>query len=447
MKRVFTIFFLLVEVYFTVVVCGALATKASNKLLLPHWNTVSPALEQKLLGGSSESAESSDDDYDTPAPRKSRFMEKVDHYKMEISNTLEGEAPYYQAAVVASRYWDKLTGKNVTTAVLGTADPFTYDGEDLVIETEDGFFSYPCVYTEEDVAEEIENNISYTVNFASELEKRGINFLFLETGGDCVTNGSRYPMYADLYPDMSIEIADHTLNALKDAGIDCPNVVEVYPEIMREPTKYFFRSDHHWLPQTGLLACRVLSDALNERYGYDIDTDIFDLENYDDSCKAKMLGSTGRAATEAYCEPETITYLLPRYESDLDVYVLDGENFYNGPIEDTLFTYKTFLYQQNPYEQGCYHVYGYGDTALLSVHNNLVHNGKKLLIVKLSMADCMIPYMAGVVEDMDVLDLRHYNGNALDYIDEVQPDTVVMIYGTGSFCENINGFDRLVTEA
>ena len=83
---------------------------------------------------------------------------------------------------------------------------------------------------------------------------------------------------------------------------------------------------------------------------------------------------------------------------------------------------------------------------MISIHNNLVHDGKKLLLIKLSMADCMVPYMAGVVEDMDVVDLRCYTGNIFDYIDETHPDTVIMAYGAGSFYRPKNRLDRLMPE-
>jgi hypothetical protein len=41
----------------------------------------------------------------------------------------------------------------------------------------------------------------------------------------------------------------------------------------------------------------------------------------------------------------------------------------------------------------------------------------------------MVPYLATVVEDLDTIDLRHFAGSIRSYIEESNPDTVIVIAG------------------
>ena len=78
---------------------------------------------------------------------------------------------------------------------------------------------------------------------------------------------------------------------------------------------------------------------------------------------------------------------------------------------------------------------------MITIHNNQIHDGSHILMLKTSYADCMYPYLASVVENLDVIDLRWFNGSLQSYIKETNPDTVVMVYGMTTFSgsQTING--------
>lgn len=80
-----------------------------------------------------------------------------------------------------------------------------------------------------------------------------------------------------------------------------------------------------------------------------------------------------------------------------------------------------------------YGSYGYGDVALFSVHNENVHDGSRVLIIKESFADVVYPFFAEAVEYLDVIDLRAFSYSLERYIDKTDPDTVIVIYGTQAF--------------
>lgn len=42
----------------------------------------------------------------------------------------------------------------------------------------------------------------------------------------------------------------------------------------------FFRTDHHWTPDSGKWAAQAIAEKLNEDYDYDIDVTLYDDSNY-----------------------------------------------------------------------------------------------------------------------------------------------------------------------
>jgi hypothetical protein len=70
----------------------------------------------------------------------------------------------------------------------------------------------------------------------------------------------------------------------------------------------------------------------------------------------------------------------------------------------------------------------YGDKQVITVHNKLVHDGKKILLVKDSFAEVVSPFLSLGVEELHILDLRYFNGSIKSYVAQQQPDMVVVMY-------------------
>ena len=77
--------------------------------------------------------------------------------------------------------------------------------------------------------------------------------------------------------------------------------------------------------------------------------------------------------------------------------------------------------------------YGYGDEGLIQIHNLDRTDGHRLLCLKISVADCMVPWLSTTAEYLDFIDLRLFQGSLREYIQETNPDTVAVIYQSTSF--------------
>lgn len=224
---------------------------------------------------------------------------------------------------------------------------------------------------------------------------------------------------------------DAIVKAEKAKGIDVLDYREVIYDAGLEYLPLFFKTDHHWKPQTGLWAAGVLGEYLNENYQFQIDTEKMQLNNYNQKVyKDYFLGSTGRKVTLAKAEPDDITILTPKFDTSLTVNEKD-----KGTFEETLINYNVLsmidYYNRNPYT-----AYGHGDLPLLEIHNNNLTDGKKVLVVKDSYGNVVVPFMALGIEYVSAIDLRYFTGSLQSYIKEYQPDVVIVLYtGVGEIDE------------
>ena len=145
-----------------------------------------------------------------------------------------------------------------------------------------------------------------------------------------------------------------------------------------------------------------------------------------------MFGSQGRKVTQVYAEPERLPIVAPRYETDLTVFNSKLKATTSGNIQATLFNYDTFK-EKNLYKASYYSFYYYGSNPLFQIHNNQRHDGKRILVIKESQANVMIPYMCNMAEYVDVIDLRHFNGSLRAFIKANKPDCVILVYGASGF--------------
>ncbi|MBR2795376.1 MAG: hypothetical protein IKE16_12085, partial [Solobacterium sp.] len=194
----------------------------------------------------------------------------------------------------------------------------------------------------------------------------------------------------------------------------------------------FFQTDHHWLPMTGISACRSIVPWLNEN-GFPVDQHIYDAENYKiDYSEIPFLGSQGRKVTLAYADLEKMPLVKPLYDSSLTVHLSYGDQTLSGTIEETLLA-DSYLKETNLYNNSHYNYYGHGSQGLVSIHNNNMHDGSRILVLKESFANCMYPYMPSMAEYIDVIDLRHFDGSLKGFISKNKPEAVIMIYGVQGF--------------
>lgn len=234
--------------------------------------------------------------------------------------------------------------------------------------------------------------------------------------------------------------ADNLLAALKRTDVP---TLDLRGEIHRQGLVHhdlFLKTDHHWKPETGLWAAKVISDQLNASFGFDIDTSLYDPERYNYHIQDDHLGSAGRLATLAVAAPEPIAFIFPKFKTDLTIRIPSRNLDERGDFGVTYYKeLREYMSQEkNIYDKDYYYTYLYGSNPVVFVRNNHAAYEKKILVISDSFNWTIAPFLALGVENLDVLNLRHFTGSVCSFIDQTSPDIVLVLYHLGAINNTID---------
>ncbi len=327
------------------------------------------------------------------------IKESIDYYTTKL---LPGRMKYVEA--------NALFGKTVGMKIVS--------GSDSVVVMKNGYLTFESSTSLDAVAQ------AESVKWFDEImKKKGINFMYFQ-----------YPtkekeadgMLPEGVADGANKTADNLIERLKSSGVKCSDLRAALSQKDNDWYSNFFKTDHHWKPETGVWAAGQIVGTLNSNFGYELDTDIGKLENYNvDVYEKYCFGSQGKIATLTFADPEDISIIYPKKETNITV-SYNADKPVTGRFENVLFN-KEYL---NPdyYNYSVYSAYLNGNKALTEIKNNDCKNGKKILIIGDSYNKCVAPYLSLAFEKVDLLDRRYFNGSVIDYIDKTEPDIVIIAY-------------------
>jgi hypothetical protein len=335
------------------------------------------------------------------------LKERIDSVKGKIEDYTEGNLINRQMFVELAKQYEKSFGWNILTT-----------GE-VVIDLGDGYLTGLVKKNTPSTTAAFADGFSAFHDFLQEL---GVGLLYVQTPHKIAPDDG-----VSGVTDFSNENADSLIAALSLQGITCLDLRENIREERLDNRRLFYKTDHHWKAETGLWASAVLMKYLNEHCGFTFDTRMAAPERYRATVYADLfLGSLGRQVTLAQTQPEDFILLSPLFDTDVSLTIPDLNIDTRGDF-DVLIDRRQ-LERKNYYELNPYAAYVYGDKPVITIHNNRVHDGKKILLIKDSFAEVVSPFLSTGVEYLHILDLRYFNGSARTYIAEHLPDIVIVLY-------------------
>lgn len=345
---------------------------------------------------------------------KSKYLSSADE--------LKGKIDYYStkllfgrmAFVEANASFCKAVGEKIIT------------GSDSVVSLRNGYLSLISGECDTDYAAE---SLSW---FSNILKEKNVNFLYVQ-----------YPAkespYLNMLPvgvtDNHNKNADRLLESLKKEKVDFIDFRILLNEHTSDWYGSFYKTDHHWKAETGVWAAGIIANHLNVKFGYDVSGSVGNTENYNIKVYEKYsLGSEGKISTLKFADPEDFSIITPKIKTSYDVQYFPGGHM-AGRFEDVLINISVFD-KKDYYNISCYSSYMYGNHAIVSIHNNDVKNGKRLLVIGDSFCNCVVPYLSCGIEYIDVIDKKMFNGSIISYISSFKPDTVIVAYYPGMLHSN-----------
>lgn len=336
----------------------------------------------------------------------------VDRYKQKIASikqTLEWYCTdgflFQQECVEVTSFVNRISGQRVIQS------------ESTLMNLHDGYIVSPSEYV--DTTRYAENVIS----FGEYCDLMDIPCLYVESLFK-VNRNEKSPFVRDDYTNRN---TDSLLEAL-DTKIKVLDLRDLAPDAGETYEALFFRTDTHWLPETGLWATGKIIQKLNSDYNLDLSLDNLDVSNFERTVYSKrFLGSLGRNVGLSYAGLEDFTLLTPTYRTRLHYYSEAAGIDQAGDFSEALIDYS-HLESTDYYNNSCYAAYMNGRQPLAFIENELSDNDIHILLLSDSFGATVAPFLALDVARLDFIDPRLFNGSIEAYIAEAKPDIVVMMY-------------------
>lgn len=185
----------------------------------------------------------------------------------------------------------------------------------------------------------------------------------------------------------------------------------------------YYKLDHHYTVWGAYYAYGELAKAL----GFTpLAPEDFTVQEISDDFFGTYYAKAGRP----FSQPDAMWMMEPKEGYDYTLTIRD-----TGEVRDSLYS-PEYLEQADKYS-----FYLDGNHASVTVHSS-IGNGKKLLVLKDSYAQCLIPFLANHYETIEVVDLRYFRKNIAEYAQKKDIEDIVLIYGVSSFLEE-SGFSVL----
>lgn len=263
--------------------------------------------------------------------------------------------------------------------------------------------------------EQADKNRDYLVEFinkyASKLGKNSVKVMLIPTASEVLT---------DKLPPFAKGTGYHQ-NTYVDklySGISKNSFIDVRDTLKKHKDEYiYYRTDHHW---TSLGAYYAY-----EQWSKSVGIVPLDKEQFEIVLASDEFYGTLHSKVNTNVKPDSI-------------YLYEIKDDMNYQLTYNLIDHTDTLYDLKKLEgKDKYSVYMGGNNALVQVQTNH-KNGRKLLVMKDSFAHSFVPFAVNHFEMTYMIDLRYYNGDISDFVDENKITDVLLLYNVMGFVKDIN---------
>lgn len=285
--------------------------------------------------------------------------------------------------------------KTKTDKILGIKDiNNVYLGKDYLLER----------YNEPKNSDKIIKKLDYLY---SNLNYVNMNLMLVPTS---ISLYNEYlPMFS--YIEDELESIKYIYDNIKFDSIDVYNTI-------KENSKYYemyYKLDHHWTTYAAYYAYQEYCKTNNIDY---ISLNKFNIEKVTDSFRGTLYS---KVLDDSY-KPDSI-HIFSLDDTDYTVY-------YNDTKKETKSLYDySYLDKKDKYS-----MFLDNNHSMITITNNKINSKTKLLVIKDSYANSMIPFLVNHYKEVIVVDPRYYKKSIIDYVKDNDIKDILILY-------NIIGID------
>ena len=280
-----------------------------------------------------------------------------------------------------------------------------------------------------------------TAEFAGALEELGVPYLYvaapqkIQRGGDTLPKGLE---------ENGNATCDAYLEGLDRLGVDYIDLRPLF-ESNGIYSNWFFYTDHHWKPEAAFFAWQYLAGELDVRYGIETPSILTDPNNWQTTVLEDFfLGSQGKRVGSLYAGVDDFTIYTPKFDTNLTYVNSDGSFNRSGPFEQSV-CFPERVAEKDWFNGNPYTYYSGGDYGMATMINHNNPDGPKVVLLRESFSCTMAPFLSLSCSELITIDLRHFTGDLMETMEELEPDLVLTLY-TASTAGLDNMFEFSKTE-
>lgn len=194
--------------------------------------------------------------------------------------------------------------------------------------------------------------------------------------------------------------------------------IEVFPSLYAERDQpVFYKTDHHWTTKGAYAAYLELCKQMGLTPQKEKE---FNIRQVTDEFYGSLFSKSGFR----HVQPDRIELYLPKDQEEYTV-TYDDE----GRITDSLYAMEQLQKKDK------YALFLNGNHALIRIKTAHT-NGRKLLIVKDSYANSLIPFLLKHYSEIHVVDLRYYEEDLISFVNEQGIQDMLLLYNANTFFED-----------
>ena len=234
-------------------------------------------------------------------------------------------------------------------------------------------------------------------------------------------------IWADRLPEGAPNASQTDLMAQAQEAVTGATWADVYTPLMEHKDEdIFYRTDHHWTSLGAYYGYTGLASAL----GY---TPV-PLTDYTPTVHStEFYGTVFSSSGVRWVKPDTITTYVPDDGITVVSHTYDNSG---NPVEEQRALYvESFLSVKDKYS-----MFLGGNQSLGVVTNTNNPDGPKLLIIRDSYADSLVPFLTAHYSEIHLIDPRYYHLSVKDYVEQNGIDQALVLYSVPNFVTDGNMF-------
>lgn len=287
----------------------------------------------------------------------------------------------------------------------------------------------------------VDTRAEATAELAEALEELGVPYLYvaapqkIQRGGDTLPKGLE---------ENGNATCDAYLEGLDRLGVDYIDLRPLF-ESNGIYSNWFFYTDHHWKPEAAFFAWQYLAGELDVRYGIETSAVLTDPNNWQTTVLEDFfLGSQGKRVGSLYAGVDDFTIYTPKFDTNLTYVNSDGSFNRSGPFEQSV-CFPERVAEKDWFNGNPYTYYSGGDYGMATMINHNNPDGPKVVLLRESFSCTMAPFLSLSCSELTTIDLRHFTGDLMETMEELEPDLVLTLY-TASTAGLDNMFEFSKTE-